>query len=104
MAIAKNDLSMMNDLLSKGKTIADLAKKFPNYEYSEIYWEVSTSSILGKKRSITNRLVKLITTKTQSERQVLSEEAQDLLNELYEQLKFNSAKLVSIDRVLRKRE
>lgn len=101
MAISKDDLESMNDLLSKGKTIADLEKKFPLYDYWEIYWQVSDYSFLGKKRIITNRLKKLVTTKTQAERQELAAEAQALLDELYSQLKSNSAKLIEIDRVLR---
>lgn len=101
MAISKHELETMNDLLSKGKTIADLEKKYPQYDYWEIYWQVSDYSFLGKKRTITNRLKKLVTTKTQAERKELAAEAQALLDELYAQLKSNSAKLIEIDRVLR---
>ncbi len=101
MVIRKSELESMNDLLAKGKTIADLEKKFPQYDYGEIYWQVSDYSFLGKKRIITNRLKKLVTTKTQAERQELAAEAQELLDELYAQLKSNSAKLIEIDRVLR---
>ena len=101
MAISKHELEVMNDLLSKGKTIADLVKKYPAYDYGEIYWQVSDYSFLGKKRTITNRLKKLVTTKTQTERHELADEAQALLDELYSQLKSNSAKLIEIDRVLR---
>lgn len=101
MAIGKHELEAMNDLLSKGKTIADLEKKYPQYDYWEIYWQVSGYSFLGKKRTITNRLKKLVTTKTQGEREELAAEAQALLDELYAQLKSNSSKLIDIDRVLR---
>lgn len=101
MAISKHELEAMNDLLSKGKTISDLVKKYPAYDYWEIYWQVSDYSFLGKKRTITNRLKKLVTTKTQADRQELAAEAQELLDELYSQLKSNSAKLIEIDRVLR---
>lgn len=101
MAIPKAEIEVMNDLLSKGKTIADLVKKYPAHDYWEIYWQVSDYSFLGKKRTITNRLKKMVTTKTQAERQELAAEAQALLNELYSQLKSNSAKLIEIDRVLR---
>lgn len=101
MAISKSELESMNDLLAKGKTIADLEKKFPQYDYWEIYWQVSDYSFLGKKRIITNRLKKLVTTKTEVERQELVAEAQAHLDELYAQLKSNSAKLIEIDRVLR---
>ena len=102
MAIHKRDLAEMNDLLAKGKTIAQIAKKYPQYDYWEIYWEVNDFSFLGKKRTITNRLKKIVTTKTRADREVLAEEAQDLLDELYERLKSNSKKLIVIDRVLRK--
>jgi hypothetical protein len=102
MAINKRDLNEMNDLLVKGKTIAQIAKRHPQYDYWEIYWEVNDASFLGKKRSITNRLKKLVTTKTLADREIVAEEAQDLLDELYERLKSNSKKLIEIDRVLRK--
>jgi len=101
MAIKKAELESMNELLSNGKTIADLAKMFPQYDYWEIYWQVSDYSFLGKKRIITNRIKKLITTKTQIEREELAAEAQTLLDELYAQLKSNSAKLIDIDHILR---
>lgn len=100
MAINKAELEQMNDLLSKGKTIADLEKKYPAYGYWEIYGAVSDYSFLGKKRTITNRIKSLVATKTQAERQELAEEAQELLDELYAQLKSNSAKLIEISRVL----
>lgn len=101
MAIAKAELEVMNDLLSKGKTIADLVKQYPAYDYWEIYWQVNDYSFLGKKRTITNRLKKLVTTQTQAGRQDLADEAQEILDDLYSQLKRNSAKLIEIGRVLR---
>ena len=102
MAIKKRVLAEMNDLLAKGKTIAQIAEKYPKYDYWEIHWEVNDFSFLGKKRTITNRLKKLVTAKKRDNREVLAEEAQDLLDELYESLKSNSKKLIEIDRVLRK--
>lgn len=101
MAISKHELESMNDLLAKGKTIAELVKKFPRYDYWEIYWQVNDYSFLGKKRIITNRLKKLVTIKTQADREKIAAEAQELLDQLYAQLKGNSAKLIEIDRVLR---
>ena len=101
MAIRKRDLSEMNDLVGKGMTIAQLAEKYPAYDYWEIYWKVSDASFLGKKRAITNRLKKLPTCKSQSKREALAEEAQALLDELYNTLKGNSKKLIEIDRILR---
>ncbi len=102
MAINKTDLKEMNDLLGKGKTISQIAKKYPSYDYWEIYWEVNDVSILGKKRTITNRLKKLVSSKTKADRELLAEEAQELLDELYSTLKVNSKKLIDIDRVLRR--
>jgi len=101
MAISKTELEIMNDLLGKGKNIADLAKKYPQYDYWEIYWQVNDYSFLGKKRTITNRLKRLVNEKTIETRQATAAEAQELLDELYEQLKRNSKILVEIDRVLR---
>lgn len=103
MPISKQELEEMNDLLSKGKTIAELAKKYPKYEYSEIYWQVNDYSFLGKKRSISNRLKKLETSKSASERKQLASEAKVLLDELYKQLKHNSSKLATISNVLREK-
>lgn len=102
MPIKKHELDEMNELLKNGRTIAQLEKKYPQYDYWEIYWEVNDASFLGKKRTITNRIKKLVTTKTKAERELLAEEAQELLNELYNHLKNNSKKLIEIDRVLRK--
>ena len=102
MAIPKAELETMNDLISKGKNIADLSKKFPQYDYWEIYWSINDYSILGKKRSITNRLNSLVTKASKKDRQIIAAEKQGLLNELYELLKSNSAKLLDIDRILRK--
>ena len=101
MAITKAELLDMNDLVSKGKKITDIAKKYPHYEYAEIYWAIDDYSILGKKRTITNRLKRLVKESTRDQRAETAAEAQELLNELYDQLKRNSAMLVEIDRVLR---
>jgi hypothetical protein len=101
MAISKSELEAMNDLLAKGKKVTDLAKKYPQYDYWEIYWAVNDYSFLGKKRTITNRLKRLVKEKTMEQRQETADEAQELLNELYAQLKRNSEMLIEIDRVLR---
>ena len=103
MTIPKATLDQMNDLLSKGNTIADIDKTYPNYDYWDIYWQVNDFSFLGKKRMITNRLKKMVTTTNKAERKELVDEANQLLNELYEKLKVNSKKLIQIDRVLRKK-
>ncbi|NDP62962.1 hypothetical protein [Polaromonas sp.] len=101
MTINKLELEAMNDLLGKGKKIADLAKKYPQYDYHEIYWAVNDYSFLGKKRTITNRLKRLVKEKTIEQCQETANEAQELLDELYKQLKRNSEMLIEIDRVLR---
>ena len=103
LTIPKNELETMNDLLSKGTTIADLRKKFPKYDYSEIYWQVNDFSFLGKKRTISNRLKSLAASKSSSDRKKLASEAKGLLDELYKQLKFNSKKLIELDQVLRRK-
>ena len=92
----------MNDRIGKGATIAQLAQDYPAYDYWEIYWTVNDSSFLGKKRAITNRLNRLVTCRSKSEREVLADEAKALLNELYDALKGNSKKLIEIGRVLGK--
>lgn len=102
MAIKKDELEKMNELLANGSTIAAIAKKYPNYDYWEIYWEVSDYSILGKKRTITNRINRLAKCKKTKDREKLAAEAKGLITELYKQLKKNSKKLIDVDRVLRK--
>jgi hypothetical protein len=102
VTIKKTDLEKMNELLANGTTVADIQRKYPDYEYQEIYWEVSDYSFLGKKRSITNRINKIAKSKSPRERRNLANEAKKLLDEIYSQLKFNSKKLIEIDRVLRK--
>ena len=100
MSISKTELEAMNDLLAKGKNISDIAKKYPQYDYWEIYWKVNDYSFLGKKRTITNRLKRLVSEKTMDTRKETAAEAQELLDELYNQLKKNSAMLIEINRVL----
>jgi hypothetical protein len=101
MEIGKSDLEDMNDLLKKGKTFAEVWELFPKYDYWDIYWQVNAYSFLGRKRTITNRLNSLVTTTSKSERKEIVKEAKELLDELYDQLKSNSAKLIDIDQVLR---
>ena len=102
MAIKKHELDTMNDHVKNGLTIADISKKFPDYDYWEIYWEVNDASFLGKKRTITNRINQLVSTKSKSNREEIAEEAKELLNDLYLSLKKNSKKIIEIDRILRK--
>ena len=46
----------------KEKQSQIFAKTYPNYDYWEIYWQVNDSSFLGRKRTISNRLKKMVTT------------------------------------------
>jgi len=82
----------MNDLIYKGSTIAEVARKFKNYDYWEIYWEVEDYSLLGKKRSISNRLKKLKRKLTREERVELVDEITDILNDIYKISKKNGKK------------
>ena len=102
MGIKKADLEKMNEMLEKGSTFAQIQRKFPKYEYWEIYWETNDYSFLGKKRMITNRINKIANSKSRKERREIAKETKEYLNELYSQLKVNSKKLIEIDRVLRK--
>ncbi len=102
MTIPKSTLKEMNELLNQGKTIAELAQKYRQYDYWEIYWEVDDYSFLGKKRMITNRLKKIRTERGKSDRNALVDEVEDLINQLYDRLKGNSKKLIEIDKILRK--
>lgn len=101
MPIKKSDLEKMNDLVGKGATIAEVARKFKNYDYWDIYWEVEDYSLLGKKRSISNRLKKLKGRKlTRDERIELVDEIRETLNDIYKISKKNGKKLIDIGRVL----
>ncbi len=101
MPIRKEDLEKMKDLHGKGRAFAQIAKQFPKYDYWEIYWKVNDASFMGRKRAISNRLKKLVATKTRADRVKIAKEAQAHLDALYKALKINSKKLIDIDRVLR---
>ena len=92
----------MNDLIGKGATIADIARKFTNYDYWEIYWEVEDYSLLGKKRSISNRLKKLQRKLTREKRVELVDEIIEILNDIYKISKKNGKKLIDIGRLVSK--
>lgn len=101
MAIKKSDLEKMNDLVGKGATIAEVARKFKKYDYWDVYWEVEDYSLLGKKRSISNRLKKLKRKKlTRDKRVELVDEIGDFLNDIYKISKKNGKKLIDIGRIL----
>jgi len=94
MPISKSELEKMNGLIESGKTIADVYRAYP---YSEIYSSVNDYSLLGKKRSITNRLLKLKSkTSTPAERTELVNEVSKLITEIYNLSKRNGNKLSEI--------
>jgi hypothetical protein len=100
--IKKAELEKMNEMLEKGSTFAEIQRKFDKYDYWEIYWKTNDYSFLGKKRMITNRINKIAKSRSPSERRKIAKETKEFLNELYDQLKTNSKKLIEIDHVLRK--
>ena len=85
-----------------GTTIAHIQRKFPKYDYWEVYWEVNDYSFLGKKRMVTNQINKIAKSKVPKTRSQFAKETKELLDELYSQLKIVSKKLIEIDRVLRR--
>ena len=102
MSIKEKDLQQMNNLLEKGVTISRIADKFKKYNYWEIYWQVNDYSLLGKKRSITNRLNKLQKKLSKEERQKLVKETKELLDGMYVISKKNGRKLLEIGKVINK--
>lgn len=102
MAIPKHELEEMNKLLSKGLTIADIARKYPQYEYGDVYWNVNDYSLRGKKYKITGRLKKLETSGDKAQRVRLVKEVKELVQGIYDQFKVNGKKLNDIGKVLAK--
>ena len=102
MSIKKHELEKMNSLLESGVNIADIAKKFKDYEYQEIYFAVSDYSLMGKKRRITNRLNKLKQRPTKDIREDLIDEIKEQLDEIYVLAKKNGKKLIDINKVISK--
>ena len=100
MVIPKAELEKMNELLKNGSTIADIARIYQQYEYWEVYWSVSDYSLLGKKRSITNRLNKLRSNLNTTLRLETIDEINKLVSEIYELSKHNGKKLNDITRVI----
>ena len=100
MPIPKADLEKMNELLKNGSTIANIARKFQQYEYWDVYWSVSDYSLLGKKRSITNRLNKLKGKLTNTQRLETIDEINKLVQEIYVLSKHNGKKLIDITKVI----
>uniref|UniRef100_E6PLP5 Uncharacterized protein n=1 Tax=mine drainage metagenome TaxID=410659 RepID=E6PLP5_9ZZZZ len=102
MAIPESDLEKMNGLLKNGSNISDIARKFKQYDYWEVYWSVSDYSLLGKKRSITNRLNKLKGNLTRAQRLEAVNEINVLVKEIYDLSKHNGKKLIDITKVISK--
>ena len=100
MAIKKHELEKMNSLLESGVNIADIAKKYKDYDYWEIYFAVNDFSLIGKKRMITNRLNKLKKRATKEEKEKLIGEIKQQLDEIYDLSKKNGKKLIDINKVL----
>ena len=100
MAIKKHELEKMNCLLESGVNIADIAKKYKEYDYWEIYFAVNDFSLIGKKRMITNRLNKLKKRATKEEKKKLIGEIKQQLDEIYDLSKKNGKKLIDINKVL----
>ncbi len=100
MSIKKHELEKMNCLLESGVNIADIAKKYKEYDYWEIYLAVNDFSLIGKKRMITNRLNKLKKRATKEEKEKLIGEIKQQLDEIYYLSKKNGKKLIDINKVL----
>ena len=104
MTIKKSDLKEMNYAIKNGDTIVNVAKQYPQYDYMEIYWNLSDTSFRGKKTMITNALNRAKSERKVSVRNEEIDYAKKLINELYRQLRANSKKLRDIDKVMRDKE
>ena len=91
----------MNEMIEAGKTIADVCRAYPQNTYLDVYRSVSDYSLLGKKRSITNRMTKLKQSNlAQAERTKLVNQVNKLVAEIYSLSKKNGNKLSDIMTVL----
>lgn len=102
MAIAEHDLEKINLLIEAGSNISEVANQFPVYDYWEIYWAADDYSLLGKKRMISNRLVKIREEENNTNRNMLIDEIQDLFNDIYQISKKNGNKLIKMSQILSK--
>ncbi len=100
MAIKRYELEKMNALVESGSNISDIARKYKNYDYWEIYFAVGDYSLMGKKRMITNRLNKLQYGTGKEKRKRLLNEIKGQLNEIYKLAKKNGKKLMDINKVI----
>ena len=100
MKIKKHELEKMNSMVENGEMISSVAKQFPKYDYWDIYWAVEDYSLLGKKRSITNRLNKLKKKQTPIESATLIREVKELIDQIYQTSKKNGKKLSNINKII----
>ncbi|MCK5270112.1 MAG: hypothetical protein KAJ46_04975 [Sedimentisphaerales bacterium] len=102
----QKDKMEIKRLAKEGKTIATItAKDYPECDYWDIYQVVyggGGRSAIGVKRVISNRLKRLGSTKKKAERDMIIQEIEDLVWNIYNRLKSNQQKLYGIRNVLNK--
>ena len=103
MDISKKDAERMRQLAQEGKQVSKMQKEdFPDYTYEQIYaviYEAGGRAAQGMKRMITIRLNKLLHSKKET-RKVLVSEIQHLVTDLFENHKKNQKKLDKIRKSL----
>ncbi|MDP2168301.1 MAG: hypothetical protein Q8J64_08235 [Thermodesulfovibrionales bacterium] len=108
MEIPKKDADSIKRLAKEGKQIKKIMlEDFPAYNYAEIYFTVYSDggmSALGAKRTISRRLIKLVSTKSKAEREEIINEVDELVLHLYESVKNSQKKLDSIRKSLSKKD
>lgn len=102
MSIPKHEIEEMNRLLDSGLNISKIWEKYSQYDYWQIYHEVSDFSLLGKKRMITNRINAVKKSKSKQERSDLLDEISEMISEIYELTKRNGKKLMEINKITTK--
>ncbi|MGR3320262.1 MAG: hypothetical protein ACUZ8O_17490 [Candidatus Anammoxibacter sp.] len=100
MAIKIHELKKMTTLLESGVNISDIAKKYKQYDYWEIYLAVNDFSLMEKKLMITNMLNKLKKMVTKEEKEDLISEIREQLDGIYSLAKKNGKKLMDINKVI----
>jgi len=100
--IGKHELQDMDRMIENGATVSEVNTKYPKYDYWEIYSSIGDYSLLGKKRCVSNRLKKLKGQISQSEKETLIDEVQELVDDIYEVSKKNGRKLIDIAKLIGK--
>lgn len=100
MVIPKSEIEKMEKALESGATISEIARSFPKYNYWDIYYELSDYSLLGKKRSLTNRIKKLRKFSNHKQFGILLDEIGDLSSEIYDSGKKSGKRLRDIAKIL----